>query len=81
MSFAQEIRQFVVDNFLFGDDSDLKNDASFFEHGIVDSTGIMEIVTFLENNYKIDIFEEELVPDNLDSIQKIADFLEHKVRG
>jgi acyl carrier protein len=78
MSQREEIRRFIVDTFLFGEDGDLKDDSSFLEEGIVDSTGIMQLVAFLQEEYLIAIEDEELIPDNLDSIRKIVAFLERK---
>jgi len=69
-----DIRNFVVENFLFGQASDLTDESSFLEQGIVDSTGMMELVAHLERTYNIKVKDEELVPDNLDSINSIAAF-------
>lgn len=77
--FAGEIRSFVVSNFLLGKADGFSNDASFLEQGIIDSTGILELVSYLEKTYGIEITEEELNPDNLDSIDKIAAYLSKKV--
>ena len=78
-AIADQVRHFVVENFLFGDDSDLRdNEQSFLESGIVDSTGVLELVAFLESDYDIKIADDELVPQNLDSIAKIAAFVETK---
>ena len=77
----QELRTFIVDNFLFGDASGrftFSNDDSFQERGIVDSTGILELVCHLQERYGIEIDDAELVPDNLDSVSKVARFLERK---
>ena len=79
MSVKEDIRAFVVDTFLFGEDGGLKEDSSFLEEGIVDSTGIMQLVSFLQEQYLIAIEDEELIPDNLDSIRRIATFIEGKV--
>jgi len=73
-----DIRNFVVENFLFGQASDLTDESSFLEQGIVDSTGMMELVAHLERTYNIKVKDEELVPDNLDSINSIAAFLTAK---
>jgi len=73
-----QIRTFIVDNFLFGDGSSLTNDISFLDSGIIDSTGILELVNFLEETYQIKIHDNELVPDNFDSVLKIAKYLETK---
>ena len=78
MSIHEEIREFIVDTFLFGEDGGLTNDSSFLEEGIVDSTGIMQLVSFLQEQYRITIEDEELIPDNLDSIQKVQRFIEAK---
>lgn len=76
-----EIRSFVVERFLFGQGGEsLANDDSFLERGIVDSTGVLEIVTFLEEKFGIKVQDEELVPDNLDSIARIAAFVARKAR-
>ena len=77
----QEIRQFVIDNFVFGeDDGKLSNDDSFLERGIIDSTGILELVALLEGKYGIKIKEHELVPDNLDSINNLVRFIDRKTQ-
>ena len=75
---ASRIRTFIISNFLFGKDSGLSDDASFLENGIVDSTGVMELVAFLEKEFGIKIDDHELVPDNLDSIQATAAFVARK---
>ena len=75
-----EIRQFVIDNFLFGQDAaSLKDDDSFLDGGIVDSTGILQFVGFLEQRFQIQIADDELVPANLDSVTQAADFVERKL--
>ena len=71
----------MVDNFLFGEEGDLSNDDSFLEKGIIDSTGIMELVSHLESAFKINVENRELVPDNLDSIARVAVFVMKKQGG
>ncbi len=79
MAYKDEIRAFIVENFLMGEDStSLKGDTSFLEEGIIDSTGVLELVGFLEETYDIRVEDEELVPENLDSIDNIARYLEQK---
>ena len=76
-----ELRKFIVDNFLFGDQSArfaFSDDDSFQERAIVDSTGILELVCHLQDRYAIVIADEELVPDNLDSLSKVARFVHRK---
>jgi len=77
----KELRQFVIDNFLFGQgDVQFKNDDSFMERGIIDSTGVLELVAFLEKKYQIKVGSEDLIPDNLDSITNLRRFLENKLQ-
>ena len=73
-----KIRAFIVDNFLFGDDAGLSEETSFLEGGIIDSTGVLELVNFLEEEFDLTIRDEELVPENLDSISRVARFLREK---
>jgi len=75
----QELRRFVIDNFPFGQVG-LSNDDSFLDRGIIDSTGVLELVTFLEETYDIQVEDEELIPGNLDSINRVARFLERKLQ-
>jgi acyl carrier protein len=78
----QQLRRFVIDNFPFGQASDgLSNDDSFLEHGIVDSFGVLELVAFLEDRYGITIQDQELIPDNLDSINRLVNFLGRKLQS
>ena len=73
-----KIRSFISENFLFGDDNGLKDDTSFLDEGIIDSTGVLELVTYLEEEYEIEVEDDELIPENLDSIDNIAVYLEGK---
>jgi acyl carrier protein len=76
----QELRRFVIDNFPFGEVGEgLSNDDSFLDQGIIDSTGVLELVTFLEETYEIKVEDEELIPDNLDSINRLVKFIERKL--
>jgi acyl carrier protein len=74
-----KIRQFVVSNFLFGNDTGFANNASFLDQGIVDSTGVMELVAHLEKEHGIRIQDDELVPENLDSVEAVAAFVQKKL--
>ena len=80
MSNAEIIRCYIVENFLFGDDSDLEDDTSFLDEGILDSTAALELVAFIEKEFSITIDDEEVVPENLDSIINIANFLKKKLK-
>jgi len=74
-----KIKTFIIENFLFGSEDGLKDETSFLEEGIIDSTGILELVTFLEEEFSIAIEDEELVPENLDSINNVTAFMERKI--
>jgi len=76
---SKAIRAYIVETFLFGQDDGFDNDDSFLEKGIIDSTGVIELVTHMETAYKITVSDDELVPENLDSINAICLFLERKL--
>jgi acyl carrier protein len=79
MNSAQSIRNYILENYLFTDDqSALDNGDSFLNKGILDSTGILEVIYFLEDNFNIKIEDEEMIPENLDSINNILAFLKRK---
>ena len=78
-SHAKEIRDYIVTNFLFGEADSLQDDASFIDSGVLDSTGMLELVLFLETAFQIKVAAEELVPDNLDSVNRAAAFVTHKL--
>ena len=81
MSNAEVIRNYIVDNFLFGDDDGFDTETSFLENGIVDSTGIMELVEFIEKKFNLKVEDEELLPENFDSVQNIVNFLKEKINS
>lgn len=78
MNPKKEIREFVIASLLFGDGSSLTDETSFLDSGIVDSTGMMEIIMFIEEHYQIKVQPEEMVPENLDSVNQIAAFILRK---
>ena len=75
----EQIRSFIIENFLFGNENGLKDDSSFLEEGIIDSTGILELVSFMEEEFSITVDDEELIPENLDSIANVTSYLEKKI--
>ena len=76
---VKKLRGYIFDNFLFTEDENaLKNDDSFMEKGIIDSTGILEVITFIEEDFGITVKDEELIPENLDSINKLSAFIQRK---
>jgi acyl carrier protein len=79
MNYAEETRDFVVSNFLFGEAGSLQDDTSFMRSGIIDSTGILELVAFIEATYHVKIENQEMIPANLDSLHNVARFLERKL--
>ena len=77
-SIEKDLRGFLVENFLFGRDHPFSNDDSFIENGLIDSTGVLELIRFLEETYNITVQDEEMVPENLDSIRFLLDFIHRK---
>lgn len=77
--YKESIRKFVVDNFLFGQGDELKDDTSFLDGGIVNSTGVLELTVYIEDTFGIKMKDDELVPENLDSINAVASFLREKL--
>ncbi len=75
-----DVRGFVTDNFLFGRKNvSLAGDDSLLEQGLIDSTGVLELVSFIENKFEIKVEDDDLVPDNLDSINRLIAFIENKL--
>jgi acyl carrier protein len=71
----EKIRAFMIENFLFGEETDLKDDTSFLEEGIIDSTGVLELIEYLEEEFDIQIDDEDLIPENLDSLNNLEQFI------
>lgn len=71
----ERIRTYIVENFLFGDDRGLDDSTSFLDSGIIDSTGILELIGFLEDSFALKVADDELVPENLDSIDCLVRFM------
>jgi len=79
INFSNEsVKQFIVDNFLFGDADKLAVDTHLFEKGIIDSTGVLELVAFIEENFNVTVSDDELVQDNFSSLIAIEKFLQSK---
>ena len=79
MDLKTEIRNFILESFMMGMyANDLKDSDSLLDKGIIDSTGILELVGFLEEHYEITIEDEELVPEYLDSVDNLIKFIEKK---
>ena len=79
MSAAVQVRQYILENFLFSTDTSLLGlDDSFLARGLIDSTGMLEVLLFLEESFGIKVADHEMVPENLDSVNRIAAFIERK---
>lgn len=77
-----ELRQFIIDSFAFGlEGTPLSDEDSLLETGLIDSTGVLELVAFLEERFKISVEDKEVIPENLDSINKLSRYLERKLQG
>ncbi len=73
------VRRFIVENFYVSDPSEVGDDVSLINTGLVDSTGMLEVIAFLETEFGIRIADQEMVPENLDSVARIAAFVERKL--
>ena len=70
------IRRYIVENFLFSDDeTQVQDDLSFLEEGIVDSTGVLELVMFVEETFDIQVEDQEIIPENFDSVDQLARYV------
>jgi acyl carrier protein len=78
MNQTKQIRDFVISNFMFGEGAGLNDDASLIDRGIVDSTGMLELIVFLEETFRLKIDPDEMIPENLDSVTKAAAFVSRK---
>ncbi len=79
MQLKPEIRSFIVENFLYGQNDDgFKDDVSLLANGMIDSTGVLELVAFVEERYGISVKDDELIPSNFDSVNNLSDFIMKK---
>lgn len=75
-SNTEKLRTFILENYLFtDDDAALNNSDSFLDKGIIDSTGILEVIMFIEDNFGFKVRDEEMLPENLDSIDNLVRFI------
>jgi acyl carrier protein len=73
------VREFVIKNFIFEDDGSLTPEISFLDSGIIDSTGVLELITFVEETYGIKVEDHEIVPEHLDSIRNVTSFVKRRL--
>ncbi len=78
---AAATRDYIRKNFLYSDSQPLADDQSLLGTGVVDSTGILELITFLEEDFDLRFKDEELVADNFDSVDRISTFVESKLKN
>ena len=76
---TEDTRNFIVENYLFGDGNQLTDQTSFMAEGIIDSTGILELIGFLEDTYQIKVNDDEVIPENMDSLEKISRYISAKL--
>jgi acyl carrier protein len=81
MNYIEPVREFVVENFLFGDSGRLSEDTSFLKSGVLDSTGVLELIGYLEEAFGITVEDDEVIPENLDSLRNVSNFVESKLNG
>lgn len=81
MQTESKVRDFVLKNYLFTtEQSALKSEDSFMKSGIMDSTGILEMIMFLHDEFGVDVMDDEMIPENLDSVQNVVAFLGKKLQ-
>ncbi len=78
MEIKEQIKQFFEDNFMAEFNESFTSESSLLENGIIDSTGVLELVLFLEENFEIKVEDDELIPENLDSLNNIENFIKTK---
>lgn len=78
MTVQEKVRKFIIENFYVAEPSELTDDASLLAGGWVDSTGMLEVISFLEEQFGIQIADSEMLPENLDAISRIAAFVARK---
>jgi len=76
----RQIREFLVKNFLFGRSDALRDDTSLLGN-VIDSTGALELMAFLQDNFSITMDDEDMVPENLESIDRVVAYVERKLPG
>jgi acyl carrier protein len=77
-----KVRAYIMDNFIMGGDAaPLKDGDSFMAQHVIDSTGFLELVTFLEESYAFEVHDDEMVPENLDSLDNIEAYVRRKLQG
>ncbi|ABS25454.1 conserved hypothetical protein [Anaeromyxobacter sp. Fw109-5] len=81
MRIEDRVRQFIVENFYVSDPADLADDSLLVTAGVIDSTGMLELIAFVETEFGVRIEDEEMTPENLESIRRVAAFVANKRRA
>ena len=79
MSISEQVREYIKDNFLYGSADEIGDKDSLLDAGVIDSTGAMELVSFIETRFSVAVSDSDLVPENLDSIAAITEFITRKL--
>jgi len=79
INVKHEITRYIIDNMLFGDGDKLDETVSFQESGVLDSLGFLELITFIEEKFGIEIVDGELIPENFDTLQRVSHFVQQKL--
>lgn len=79
MTIEAQVRQYIIENFMYSADAgDLTDELQLFDNGIIDSTGVLELVGFLEETFEVQVADEEMMPENFESITALAAFVKRK---
>jgi len=81
METKDKITDFFKDNFLVEMDGSFSEEDSFLDNGVIDSTGVLELVTFLEDEFKIKVADEDIIPENLDSLKNLVNYIKNKMNN
>jgi len=81
MEIRDQIRDFVITNYYIPPGQEFDDDTSFLDTGLIDSTGVLEVIAYIESTFHITIEDAETLPENLDSIARIAEFVSRKRTG
>lgn len=76
---TKELKRFLIDNFVYDESYPFDETASLLEEGVLDSTGVLELIVFLERRFGVKVSDDELTPENLDSIASIISYLRRKL--
>ena len=80
MEIENQLREYIIDNFMFADDDgQLTREASLFDNGIIDSTGVLDLVSYIEETYEIQVEDTDLVPENFDTLANIRAYIEKRL--